>query len=150
MNDMNETPQPHRSNRSANKVWLLALLPLLAGGAVFAVLFLRPAQRVNVSPAPQFAKQPANLPPGVREQAAYKIEGDTVFVNNTICAQMGSPLSADFMGKFTSEVYYDGPIEQFKGKKLIFNQCCEHCAGNFPKKWAAERDQIMLTHGLAN
>lgn len=136
--------------RTSKKFWLLALLPILAGAVMAGVLFLRPVQQVSAPPAPQFAAEPSNLPVGVRERAAYKIEGDTVLVNNTICAQMGSPLSADFMGKFTSEVFYDGPIEQFKGKKLIFNQCCEHCAGNFPKKWATERDQIMLTHGLAN
>ncbi len=78
----------------------------------------------------------------------YTIEGDVVFVNNHTCAVSGSPLADKDLTKFQSRVAYDGPVEEFKGKTLVFNQCCNMCIKSFPDMWAKDRDTIMLAHGL--
>lgn len=135
---------------SNKKTLALVLLPILAGALAFASFFYKPNSTVTLPEAAPTMARPAqpSLPAGTREISQYKVEGDNVFVNNTICAQMGAPLAPEAMGMFTTAVVYDGPSEIFKGKTLIFNQCCEHCVANFPQKWAKERDQIMRTHGL--
>ena len=92
---------------------------------------------------------------GQRQDAAnaagngYEIAGDVVHVNNRECAMSDSPIAEKDLGRFESRVTYDGPIERFQGKTLVFNQCCANCIESFPKKWAAERDQIMQKFGLA-
>ncbi|QQR89798.1 MAG: hypothetical protein IPJ88_16725 [Myxococcales bacterium] len=78
----------------------------------------------------------------------YTVQGDVVHVNNETCAMSGSPLDKKDLGKFQSRVTYDGPVAEYQGKTLVFNQCCEMCIKNFPEKWAKERDDIMRTHGL--
>ncbi len=78
----------------------------------------------------------------------YTIDGDVVHVNNRKCAMSGSPLAENNLEEFQSRVQYDGPVEEFKGKTLVFNQCCNMCIKNFPGKWATERDAIMQEHGL--
>ena len=60
----------------------------------------------------------------------------------------GSQLAEKDLGRFESRVVYDGPIERFRGKTLVFNQCCAMCIQSFPTKWAVERDQIMAKFGL--
>ena len=79
----------------------------------------------------------------------YEVSGDVVHVNNRECAMSDSPIAEKDLGRFESRVTYDGPIERFQGKTLVFNQCCANCLESFPKKWAAERDQIMQKFGLA-
>ncbi|MBT8470455.1 MAG: hypothetical protein KJN97_17045 [Deltaproteobacteria bacterium] len=76
--------------------------------------------------------------------------GDVYHVNNRECAMSDSPIAEKDLGRFESRVVYDGPIERFKGKTLVFNQCCSMCIESFPKKWAAERDQIMAKFGLTD
>jgi hypothetical protein len=85
--------------------------------------------------------QPAELAP-------YEIQGDVVLVNNRICAMSLSPMQEAQLGTHVTRVVYEGPLEKFHGKTLVFNQCCPMCVTEFPKKWAEERDQIMLYHGL--
>ena len=79
----------------------------------------------------------------------YEVSGDVVYVNNRECAMSDSPIAEKDLGRFESRVTYDGPIERFQGKTLVFNQCCANCIESFPKKWVAERDQIMHKFGLA-
>lgn len=81
-------------------------------------------------------------------ESGYEILGDVVYVHNRTCAMSGSPIAEKDLGRFESRVSYDGPIERFRGKTLVFNQCCANCIESFPKKWAAERDQIMANFGL--
>ncbi len=100
------------------------------------------------SPASMMPSQ-AQTSEAAGELASYRADGDVVFVNNHICAVSGSPLDPHTLGRFVSRVRYDGPIEKFRGKTLVFNQCCAMCIESFPKKWAMERDQIMRFHGLA-
>ena len=82
-------------------------------------------------------------------RVGYEIAGDVVHVNNRQCAVTGSQLAEKDLGRFESRVIYDGPIERFKGKTLVFNQCCPMCIASFPKMWAEERDAIMRKFGLA-
>lgn len=82
-------------------------------------------------------------------ESGYEVSGDVVYVNNRTCAMSDSPIAEKDLGRFQSRVTYDGPIERFQGKTLVFNQCCANCIESFPKKWAAERDQIMRKFGLA-
>lgn len=79
----------------------------------------------------------------------YEVSGDIVYVNNRHCAMSDSVIAEKDLGRFESRVTYDGPIKQFRGKTLVFNQCCANCIASFPKKWATERDQIMRKFGLA-
>ncbi len=79
----------------------------------------------------------------------YEVSGDVVYVNNRHCAMSDSPIAEKDIGRFESRVVYDGPIERFRGKTLVFNQCCANCIESFPKKWDEERDQIMQKLGLA-
>lgn len=99
--------------------------------------------------APQAAPVPlGKVKAEVGEKAPFEIKGDTVYVNNRICAYSGTWMREDTLGNFISKVEYDGPDPRFKGKTLIFNQCCGGCIGAFPAKWKAERDKIMHFHGL--
>lgn len=82
--------------------------------------------------------------------ALEQVVGDVYYVNNRQCAMSDSPIAEKDMGRFESRVVYDGPIEQFQGRTLVFNQCCSMCIDSFPKKWAAERDQIMAKFGLTD
>ncbi len=82
------------------------------------------------------------------EKAPYRIEGDVVYVNNRLCAVSHSPLNPHKLSQFVSRVKYDGPAKDFRGKTLVFNQCCDMCIGKFPSMWTQERDTIMRFHGL--
>ena len=84
----------------------------------------------------------------VGEKAPFMVKGNTVYVNNRICAFSGTWMREDTLDSFISTVTYDGPDPRFAGKTLIFNQCCSGCIGAFPAKWVAERDRIMHFHGL--
>lgn len=75
---------------------------------------------------------------------------DVYYVNNRECAMSDSPIAEKDLGRFESRVIYDGPIERFQGKTLVFNQCCSMCIESFPKKWAAERDEIMAKFVLSD
>lgn len=108
--------------------WLgVAFVTLLAASAVSAVFW------------------PRSEPP----DAAHQMASDVYYVNNRECAMSDSPIAEKDLGRFQSRVVYDGPIERFQGKTLVFNQCCAMCIESFPKKWAAERDQIMEKFVLA-
>ena len=97
-----------------------------------------------VPPTPQ----QSTLPPGVGELAPYRIEGDVVYVNNRICAVSHSPLREGQLDRYQSRVVYDGPDPRFRGKTLVFNQCCPMCIQTFPELWRQHRDRIMRYHGL--
>jgi len=75
------------------------------------------------------------------QKHAYHVQGDTVHVNNEYCAVSGTKLKKEDMGRWTSTVIY-------QGKKLVFNQCCEMCIGQFPSLWENHTDEILQKHGL--
>ncbi len=108
----------------------------------------------NPAPAPSASALRAGSAAPVRdvgepaEMARYEVQGDTVMVNNTICAYSRSPIGTELLGQYQSRVRYEGPIAAFRGKTLVFNQCCPMCVDAFGEKWEAERDQIMKFHGL--
>jgi len=113
---------------------------LLAASAVGGAFWTQGEQRNAVEQA------------DVVEQAdpLEQVVSDVYHVNNRQCAMSDSLIAEKDLGRFESRVVYDGPIERFQGKTLVFNQCCSMCIESFPKKWAAERDQIMAKFGLAD
>jgi hypothetical protein len=104
----------------------------------------------EASPAEMGASAATSAVQHPAELARYRIEGDRVYVNNTVCAYSRTPLHDEQLGEYTSEVVYDGPIKTFQGKTLVFNQCCPMCVDAFPGKWKDERDEIMRFHGLGS
>lgn len=112
-------------------------------GLVSATLFVAAAVSVVIWSESRPGK------PAIAADAGYEVSGDLVHVNNRECAMGDSPIAEKDLGRFASRVTYDGPIEQFQGKTLVFNQCCAKCIDSFPEKWAAERDQIIQKFGLA-
>lgn len=85
------------------------------------------------------------------ETAQYEIKGDTVLVNNHICAYSKSPMAKETLGTYTSKVVYKGnnpKFAQFKNKTLVFNQCCTMCLDKFPDEWKKNPEAIMTYHGL--
>lgn len=82
------------------------------------------------------------------EVAQYEIIGDTVYVHNRLCAVSHSPLAEDKLGKFVSKVAYQGDDPRFKGKQMVFNQCCKMCIKSFPTMWAEDPDSVLAFHGL--
>lgn len=83
------------------------------------------------------------------ETARYVVDGDTVLVNNELCGVSRTRMGPETLGKFVSRVTYSGPNEEFRGKTLLFNQCCAMCLDRFPKRWADDPDEILAFHGLA-
>ncbi len=136
-------------------LWSIALA--VTGAAIVGfVIFADSVSRTSPAPnAMQMAestmrdnmKMPGATAAG-GEHAPYEVQGDTVYVNNRICAYSGSLMSQEQLGRFVSNVRYDGPDEKFRGKTLVFNQCCGMCLSAFPEKWERERDSIMRFHGL--
>ncbi len=94
------------------------------------------------------ARTEASEETGVGEHAPYVIDDEMVYVNNQLCAVSHSALLKHEVGKYSSRVEYDGDYPLFKGKTLIFNQCCEKCVNAFPEKWKRERDHVLRYHGL--
>ncbi len=84
----------------------------------------------------------------IGEKAPYKIKGDTVIVNNQICAVSGSSMKKEDLEKWTNIVIYNGNNKKFNGKKLVFNQCCEGCVQKFPPMWQEKSEEIVKFHGL--
>jgi hypothetical protein len=85
------------------------------------------------------------------EKAPFEIKGDTVKVNNSICASSGSPMDKSTLGDFTNNVTYEGndpKFAKYKGKTLVFNQCCGGCIAKFPGQWKENPEKIMAFHGL--
>ena len=85
------------------------------------------------------------------ETAHYEIKGDTVMVNNHICAYSKSPMAKETLGTYTSKVVYKGnnpKFTKFKDKTLVFNQCCTMCLDKFPGEWKKNPEEIMTYHGL--
>jgi hypothetical protein len=82
------------------------------------------------------------------EKAPYVIQGDTVNVNNQYCAATHSLMDKKGLGEWTNTVEYKGTNPKFKGKKLVFNQCCGMCIQRFPGMWEKEQEKIMKFHGL--
>lgn len=130
-----------RRQRHSSRVWTAAALVALAGGAALGGAALW--AQVEPRSAPQ------EIDTAEHNAAAERLVGDVYYVNNRQCAISDSPIAENDLGRFESRVVYDGPIERFKGKTLVFNQCCSMCIESFPEKWAAERDQIMAKFGLA-
>lgn len=89
-------------------------------------------------------------PRSERDESGFEVVDDVVYVNNRKCTMSGSTIAEEDLGRFESRVEYDGPIERFRGKTLVFNQCCPKCIEDFPAKWAVERDDIMRAFGLAH
>lgn len=82
------------------------------------------------------------------EVADYRVDGETVYVGNRLCAVSRSPLDPSTLGQFTSTVTYEGSDPRFVGKELVFNQCCEMCIERFPAMWAQDAEAILRFHGL--
>lgn len=74
--------------------------------------------------------------------------GDTIMVHNKSCAESGSALKEEDLGKWTSEVAYTGTNPKFQGKKFIFNQCCDQCNKTFQERWPAQQDDILKQYGI--
>lgn len=85
---------------------------------------------------------------GIGEKADYVVDGETVYINNRLCAVSHSRLDPQNLDEYTSRVRYDGPFEAFKGKTLVFNQCCDMCIKKFPNMWRESRDEILKYHGI--
>ncbi|MBT8464908.1 MAG: hypothetical protein KJO57_09490 [Deltaproteobacteria bacterium] len=121
--------------KRSGRLWVgLVLLSVLAVSAVGGALWMQGEQD-------DAARQFAAVDEGV---------SDVYYVNNRECAMSDSPIAEKDLGRFESRVIYDGPIERFQGKTLVFNQCCSMCIESFPKKWAAERDEIMAKFVLSD
>jgi len=84
----------------------------------------------------------------VGEKSPFEIKGDIVQVNNQYCAASHSWMKKEDLGKWTNTVEYKGSNPKFKGKKLVFNQCCGMCLERFPPMWEKDQDGIMKFHGL--
>ena len=84
------------------------------------------------------------------EKAPFQVVDDTVHVNNSHCAVSHSQMKGEDLGKWTNTVEYQGANEKFKGKKLVFNQCCEMCLKQFPEMWEESADEILKYHGLSS
>lgn len=139
------SPNPQSSSLSdggkeRSSRWWVGLLVLSVGAAVAVggALWTRAGSRGG-APEVEAAQ---------RADAAEQAINEVYYVNNRQCAMSDSPIAEKDMGRFESRVVYDGPIERFQGKTLVFNQCCSMCIESFPKKWAAERDEIMAKFGL--
>lgn len=137
-------PSADGEEKRTRRLWLgLVLAALLLTSAVGGALWGQGEQ----GDAIEVAEQSGSVAPA---SAAEPIVSDVFHVNNRQCAMSDSPIAEKDLGRFESRVVYDGPIERFQGKTLVFNQCCSMCIESFPKKWAAERDQIMAKFGLAD
>lgn len=128
-----------------HSLWLMAPIAVLFAGCDRGGTD-SPAKHMHAEMSPPITVADAPMRQG--ERAPYHIDGDRVLVNNRICAVSRTPMPVDSLGTYVSEVEYDGPIEQFRGKRLVFNQCCEMCVKSFPAQWASGRDEIMKFHGL--
>ncbi len=133
-------PEARRPQRRSSRAWTAAALLALAGGAALG------GAALWAQVEPHGASQ--DIDTAEQNAAAGRLVGDVYYVNNRQCAMSDSPIAEEDLGRFESRVVYDGPIERFKGKTLVFNQCCSMCIESFPEKWAAERDQIMAKFGL--
>lgn len=136
-----QSSSPSHGKKTHRTRWVgLAVVGLVAASAVGGVLWTR-AESGSANEQAYTAERG-----GATEQAV----SDVYYVHNRQCAMSDSPIAEKDMGRFESRVVYDGPIERFRGKTLVFNQCCSMCIESFPAKWAAERDQIMAKFGLAD
>ena len=90
------------------------------------------------------AEKPAS--PG--EKAPFRVEGSIVKVNNRLCAVSRTRMAEGALGQFVSRVAYKGPSERFRGRIMVFNQCCAGCVQTFPKLWAERSEEILSFHGL--
>lgn len=85
------------------------------------------------------------------EKVTPMVMGKMVHVNNRICASSHTPMTEGSLGQFTSQVVYEGSdprYAKFKGKTLIFNQCCTDCITKFKAQWKDNPEAIMQFHGL--
>lgn len=85
------------------------------------------------------------------EKVTPMFMGTMMHVNNKICASSHTPMVENDIGKFTSTVVYSGSnpkFIKFKGKTLIFNQCCSDCIEKFKTQWKENPEAIMEFHGL--
>ena len=142
-------PQDGRAGQSKKRLWLGLVLGSLFVAATAGAVYWSTSQRNEAAKAAQAAAEATRTAEAAAAaKVGYEVVGDVVYVNNRQCAVTGSQLAEKDLGRFESRVTYDGPIERFKGKTLVFNQCCPMCIASFPKKWAAERDEIMRKFGL--
>ncbi len=127
--DSSEGARPRiRSERSASAD------PAAAPGASHAA---RPSSPSAVAPSPTRG-----------EQARFEVDGDTVRVNNTLCASSRSAMDPSTLGQFVSRVQYAGNDPRFQGRTFEFNQCCGGCIARFPQQWAQNADAILAFHGV--
>ncbi|NOY27231.1 MAG: hypothetical protein GXP62_15285 [Oligoflexia bacterium] len=133
------------------------VLPLAIAGLIAGCDTTAPD--AAATPAPASASAPAPTAQSGRtltstaksadgEVAQYEIVGDTVYVHNHLCAVSHSPLADDKLDKFVSTVTYQGDDPRFKGKQMVFNQCCNMCIKRFPAMWAEDPNSILAFHGL--
>lgn len=128
--------------RSELQRWAMPLIALAAFG--IAVL----AASAQFDPVGTRSAEDVVSFDGEGEVAPYVIDGETVYVNNGLCAVSHSRLDPQNLNEFTSRVRYDGPLEAFRGKTLVFNQCCEMCIKKFPDMWEENSDKILKYHGV--
>lgn len=107
------------------------------------------ASSAAVTTSAASAPAPAEAAEEVGEQARWTVEGDTVHVNNHLCAVSHSPLDVKKLDKFQSRVAYTGDDPRFKGKEMVFNQCCAMCIQSFPGQWEDGSEAVLKFHGLA-
>ena len=139
-------PSAGQVGQRKTRIWLGLVVGSLLVATAASAVYWSENQRAEAAQAAAEAAKAAEAADAAR--VGYEIVGEVVHVNNRQCAVTGSELADKDLGRFESRVVYDGPIARFKGKTLVFNQCCPMCIASFPKKWAAERDEIMQNFGL--
>lgn len=116
------------------------LLPLF----LLIIFFAASAAQAETASQQNQSKAPGEI-------AKPEVKGDTIYVNNKICAVSRTQMREADLGKFVSKVTYTGDnpkYKKYKGKELAFNQCCGMCLKSFPKKWSENADEILQFHGL--
>jgi len=122
-----------------NNFFGVSILVLVMSFSLFSACTKKKIQEENNVPTQELL---------VGEMSPYLIEGDTVFVNNQYCASSRTLMAKENLGKWISTVEYTGENPKFKGKKLIFNQCCSGCMQAFPTQWQDNSKGILHFHGL--
>lgn len=77
-----------------------------------------------------------------------EIRADVIYVNNRRCALSGRVIPPEYRGRYQQRVRYDGPIDRYRGKTLVFDLGGYECARVFPAHWDEESAAIMREHGL--
>lgn len=55
----------------------------------------------------------------------------------------GRLIPPELQGRWRVELEYDGPLDAYRDKTLVFNVGSARCAAQLPELWRTERDAIM-------